>query len=94
MRHILGTVILKVLDIFLYHVKALPACDVIDCHTTMRVAVVSLRDRSKSLLTCSVPYLKLNDSIVHFKSPNLEINSHCARVVLIEHVVSKSHEHR
>lgn len=94
MRHILRTVILEVLDIFLDHIKALPASDVIDCDTTVRVAVVSLRDRSESLLTCSVPDLKLNDSIVHFQSPNLEINSHCARIVLIEHIVSKSHEHR
>lgn len=56
--------------------------------------VVSINNRSESLLSGSVPDLQLDDFIVDFDGLEPEINSNRNHVVFIELVIGKSEEQR
>ena len=89
--YLLRTIRNKVLNLLLYQIEARSARDVINCDAPMWVSVVSLGNRAKSLLTCRVPYLHLDNLFINGQGLYLEINSNRTEIPIIVSIFCKSH---
>lgn len=72
------------MDLLLDVVKASSVRNVVHRDTSMRVAVVSLRDGAEPFLTSSIPNLHFKDAVVNLERLDFEINTDGAKVVLVE----------